>query len=288
MMTAPDRHRRRPAPRVEGVTATVADLVDALHRRYPPALAEDWDAVGLVCGDPRDPVDHVLLAVDPVAEVVDEAIEVGAQLVVTHHPLLLRGVHGVPAVDAKGTVVHRLVRAGIALVAAHTNADAADTGVSDALAARLGVLDLEPLDAASGIGRVGVLATATTLGAFADLVAARLPATAHGVRVAGDLEAPVQRVAVCGGAGDSFLAAASAAGADVYVTSDLRHHRASEHLADGGCALVDVAHWAGEQPWLESAAAALTADLAARGDTVTCTVSTRCTDPWTSHRRSST
>ena len=173
-------------------------------------------------------------------------------------------------------------------VTAIITADAADAGVSDALAARLGVLDLEPLDAASGIGRVGVLATATTLGAFADLVAARLPATAHGVRVAGDLEALVQRVAVCGGAGDAFLAAASAAGADVYVTSDLRHHRASEHLADGGCALVDIAHWAGEQPWLETAAAALTADLAARGDTVTCTVSTRCTDPWTSHRRSST
>ena len=84
------------------MTATLRDVVAALETAYPPALAESWDAVGLVCGDPDEPVQRVLIAVDPVAETVEEAVEAGAQLLVTHHPLLLRGVHGVPADDPRG------------------------------------------------------------------------------------------------------------------------------------------------------------------------------------------
>jgi putative NIF3 family GTP cyclohydrolase 1 type 2 len=105
-----------------------------------------------------------------------------------------------------------------------------------------------------------------------------LPETAWGVRAAGDPERSVRAVAVCGGAGDSLLGAASAAGVDVFVTADLRHHPASEHLAAGGPALVDVAHWASEQPWCEQAAAVVSAAL---GGTVNVHVSYRRTDPWT-------
>jgi dinuclear metal center YbgI/SA1388 family protein len=124
---------------------SLAEVVACLDERYDPAWAEAWDAVGLVCGDPGADVRRVLLAVDPVAAVVDEAVEWGADLVVTHHPLLLRPVHSVAASTPKGAVVHRLVRAGVALHVIHTNADAADPGVSDALAAALGVVDLRPL-----------------------------------------------------------------------------------------------------------------------------------------------
>jgi dinuclear metal center YbgI/SA1388 family protein len=376
--------------------ATLADVVRLLHRRYDPGIADGWDHVGLVCGDPDDPVDHVLFAVDPLLAVAEEAIADRAQLLVTHHPLMLAGVHGVPASDPKGAVVHRLIRAGVALLAAHTNADNARPGVSDAIASALGVLRSEPLepvptphpldkivvfvphdwaqplvDALSaagagrigdydraafmspgtgtfrplpgahpaigavgrveqvpetmvqmvaprarraevvaalraahpyeepafdvialadvpapagsgrGGGRVGQLAEPTTLAGFADLVAATLPATAGGVRVAGDPDLPVHRVAICGGAGDSLLAAARASGADVYLTSDLRHHRAGEHLAAGGCALVDVAHWAAEWMWLPQAARLLEQDAAAAGLSVATTVSTTVTDPWT-------
>jgi putative NIF3 family GTP cyclohydrolase 1 type 2 len=123
----------------------LADVVSALERAYPPRLAADWDAVGLVCGDPDDEVQRVLVAVDPVPETVDEALETGAQLLVTHHPLLLRGVHGVGADTPKGALVHRLVRGGAALFTAHTNADAADPGVSDALAAAIGLTVHGPL-----------------------------------------------------------------------------------------------------------------------------------------------
>lgn len=266
---------------------TVRDVVELLERRYPPRLAADWDAVGLTCGDPDALVRRVLFAVDPVAVVADEARALQADLVVTHHPLFLRGVHSVAAVGHKGRVVHTLITSGIALFSAHTNADHASPGVSDALAHALGLVGLRPLDPLPadetiGTGRVGELEEPMTLDAFAALVARSLPGTAHGVRVAGDLRRDVRTVAVCGGAGDSQLGAAAAA-ADVYVTSDLRHHRAQDHLVDGGCALVDVAHWAGEWPWLPVAAQALAADAAQLGTTVEVRVSTIPTDPWTSH-----
>jgi dinuclear metal center YbgI/SA1388 family protein len=146
------------------VMATLAEVTAALERRYDPRLAEPWDAVGLVCGDPDERVRSVLFAVDPVAAVVDEAIERGVDLLVTHHPLFLRPVHGVPATSSKGRAVHRLLRHGIALYTAHTNADAASPGVSDALAAVLGLRVTGPLvpatgdaDEARGTGRVGEL-----------------------------------------------------------------------------------------------------------------------------------
>jgi putative NIF3 family GTP cyclohydrolase 1 type 2 len=125
---------------------TVGDVVEVLESAYPPALAESWDAVGLVCGDPEEPVDRVLVCVDPVESTVDEALAMEAGLVVTHHPLLLRGVHGVPASTPKGGLVHRLIRAGAGLFCAHTNADSASPGVSDALAAALGLTVTGPLD----------------------------------------------------------------------------------------------------------------------------------------------
>jgi dinuclear metal center YbgI/SA1388 family protein len=267
------------------VTVTLGTVIAALEARYDPALAEPWDAVGLVCGDRADPVRRVLLAVDPVSAVVDEVLETGADLLVTHHPLLLTAVHGVPADDPKGRVVHRLIRGGAALFVAHTNADRApDGGVSDALAAAVGLTDtgpLEPVNAgsAAGLGRVGRLPRALPLSQFAADVAAALPVTAGGVRVAGDPAGRVQTIAVCGGSGGSLIEAAREAGADVLLTSDLRHHPASEAGEGGGPALLDVAHYATEWPWLPVAAAALTLDL---GGEVEAVVSRRSTDPWTS------
>lgn len=369
---------------------TLADVVAIMEGLYPPSLAAPWDAVGLVCGDPAQRVSRILFAVDPVEVVVDEAIARGADLLVTHHPLFLHGTSSVAATTAKGRSVHRLIRAGIALHVAHTNADHANPGVSDALAAALGLVDtrpLEPLPAApldkivtfvpeanaekmldalaaagagaigdyarcawtaagvgtfqplpgasptigvvgdvtrvdetriemvlprsargevihalreahpyeepafdvfelaswpgdTGTGRVGELPTPVALRAFSALVGEALPSTAGGGRVAGDLSAVVRRVAVCGGAGDSYLRQASASGSDAFVTADLRHHVVSEHLADGGCAVIDMPHWATEWPWLGAAADAVRAALAQRGTTVSTDVSMVPTDPW--------
>ncbi len=127
------------------VTVRLSDVVAVLEELYPPSWAESWDAVGLVCGDPDAPVRRVLLAVDPAEPVVREAVDGGFDLLLTHHPLYLRGTTSVAATTPKGRVVHALVRAGCALHVAHTNADVADRGVSDALAARFDLRDLRPL-----------------------------------------------------------------------------------------------------------------------------------------------
>ena len=263
---------------------TLADVVVVLDGLYPPATAAGWDAVGPVCGDPASEVSTILLALDPVEVVVDEALAAGAQLLVTHHPLYLRGTSTVYGGTPKGRVVQRLLAAGCGLYVAHTNADDAPNGVNAALANVLGLTLVRPLvpgphgPPGTGSGRVGELPVPTTLGSFAAQVAAALPPAPAGIRVAGGPDRPVSRVAVCGGAGDAYLAQAAAAGADVFVTADLRHHYSTEHLAGGGPALIDAGHWSSEWPWLPVAARDLRAALA---DTVEVQVSHIVTDPWT-------
>jgi dinuclear metal center YbgI/SA1388 family protein len=260
---------------------TVRDVVGALDARYPREWAEQWDRVGLVLGEFDTPVSTVLCVVDCVPETVEEAVAAGANLIVAHHPLLLKGVSSVAPDTYKGRIVHRLIKADIALYVAHTNADVANPGVSDALAARLDLVGLRPLvpsEEGRGIGRVGELATPMTLAELTTFAARRLPATAAGVRAAGDPGQLIRTLAVCGGAGDSFLGDAGRAGADAYLCADLRHHPAGEHLAAGGPALLDTAHWATERPWLDEVAGWLRAQFP-----VTALVSDLDTDPWTVH-----
>lgn len=371
------------------VPPALRDVVAVLDSLYDPRWAEGWDAVGTVLGDPGAEVGSVLFAVDPVQAVADEAVALGADLVVTHHPLWLSGVTSMAATTPKGRFAHTLVSHGIALHTCHTNADSPPLGVSESMAFALGLSDVRPLqpdpadpidkwvvyaplehadsvaaamhdagagrigaydravftstgtgsfrplDGASptvgtvgavehvaearlelvadrhlregvrramlvahpyeevaydvlemaerasdrGSGRVGALAEPMTLREFGEHVARALPEHGGGTRVAGDLDAEIRTVALCGGSGGFLLDAADAAGADVFVTSDLRHHPVSEHLErDGACAVVDVPHWAAEWTWLPVAAAALRQRL---GDTVTTSVSSIVTDPWT-------
>ena len=363
------------------------EIVDLVHGWYPPATADSWDAVGLVYGDPSTAVGKVMFAVDPAPAVAEEAVDWGADLLVVHHPLFLKPVHGFAATTPKGRTISTLAGAGCALLTAHTNADRAVDGVSEAMGHALGLTDLAPLTDASGppmdklvvfvpaekadhvreavaaagagvlgdydhctfsttgegrfrpleganptigsvgqvevvdevriesvlprsrrtavvtamlaahpyeepaydvleladpgvaeagVGRIGSVRQ-TTLQHFAEHVARVLPETAGGVRVAGDPDRVVRRVALCGGAGDFLLDTVRATDADVYVTSDLRHHPASEFREHDGPALVDVAHWAAEWTWLPVVQAKLEDAL---GDTVETRVSTIRTDPW--------
>ncbi|RKR87406.1 dinuclear metal center YbgI/SA1388 family protein [Micromonospora pisi] len=264
----------------------MAEVVAALDRRYPPAWAESWDRVGLVLGELATPVRRVACVVDCVPETVAEALDRGADLIIAHHPLLLRGVSSVAPTTYKGRIVHQLIKSDVALYVAHTNADVANPGVSDALAARIGLVDPRPLRPAApgspaagqgrGIGRIGRLARPLTLTELTRYVAAALPATAWGVRAAGDPERMIHTVAVSGGAGDRYLDDARAAGVDAFLTADLRHHPASEYLAEGGPALLDAAHWATERPWLDELATHLRDQL-----DLDVYVSDLDTDPWT-------
>jgi dinuclear metal center YbgI/SA1388 family protein len=368
------------------MSVRLAEVIDVLDEAYPPRLAEPWDSVGLVCGDPDELLDSVTVAVDATAAVVDEVPAGG--LLLAHHPLLLRGVDTVAASTAKGALIHRLIRSGRSLFTAHTNADSASPGVSDALAEVLGLTvegvlepssgkadldkwviyvpreDTEAVQAAvfeagaghigdyshcswsvsgigqflpqegaspaigsvgavervpedrfevvvpararaavlsamlaahpyeepafdiyalvpppsgAGLGRIGTLARPEPLRAFVPRVQAALPKTSWGVRAGGDPDMLVSRVAVCGGAGDSLLQAAATADVQAYVTADLRHHPADEHLRASGVALIDVAHWASEFPWCGQAAELLRLKF---GDALPVRVSTIRTDPW--------
>ncbi|OHQ78280.1 Nif3-like dinuclear metal center hexameric protein [Corynebacterium sp. HMSC073H12] len=378
--------------RAEGdnTVVTVADVRTAMDAAYPPALAESWDKVGLICGDPQDEVRRIALALDCTDEVADRAIASGAQMLVVHHPLLLRGVNSVAADTPKGRIIHKLIRAGVALFAAHTNADSARPGVNDQLATVLGVepgaplapqpapgLDtwtvkvpadhvdkvaqamfeagagtigdydscafhingrgqFRPLSGANpfigaegqveyveevrlemvaprsmraaivkalvaahpyeepafdivdnqatgldpqqavGIGRVGTLDTPMPFKDFVARVAERLPATAWGVRGAGDPERMIRTVAVASGSGDSFLDTVAKMGVDAFVTSDLRHHPVDETLRTADFCVVDTAHWASEFPWCYQAA-----DMLAERLGIATEVLEVRTDPWT-------
>ena len=148
------------------MTARLADVIDVLEAAYPPRLAQPWDSVGLVCGDPDDVLDSVTIAVDATAAVVDEVPENG--LLLAHHPLLLRGVDTVAASTPKGALIHRLIRSGRSLFTAHTNADSASPGVSDALAAALGLTVeavLEPQAATPGTDKWVIYVPAADAGA---------------------------------------------------------------------------------------------------------------------------
>lgn len=271
----------------------LSEVIAALEALWPAERAESWDAVGTVAGDPDQQVMRVLFAVDPVQEIVDEAVKLGADLLVTHHPLYLRGTTTVAATHFKGRVVHTLIKNDIALHVAHTNADTADPGVSDALAGALdlrvtGPLVPDPTDPAGrrGLGRLCALDHPVTVREFAARAAERLPATAQGIRVAGDPEALVRTIAVSGGSGDSLFDQVRAAGVDAFLTADLRHHPASEAVAHSPLALLDAAHWATEWPWCELAASQLDKISDRHGWDLRVHVSKTVTDPWTAHAAS--
>ncbi|MET9787712.1 Nif3-like dinuclear metal center hexameric protein [Streptomyces canus] len=268
----------------------LSEVITALENLWPAERAESWDAVGTVVGEPDQEVTRVLFAVDPVQEIVDEAVKLGADLLVTHHPLYLRGTTTVAASHFKGRVVHTLIKNDIALYVAHTNADSADPGVSDALAGALdlrvvGPLVPDPTDTSGrrGLGRVCELDPPMTVREIAARAAERLPATAQGIRVAGDPEATVRTIAVSGGSGDSLFDQVRAAGVDAFLTADLRHHPVSEARAHSPLALLDAAHWATEWPWCELAAAQLDEISDRHGWDLRVHVSRTVTDPWTSH-----
>jgi dinuclear metal center YbgI/SA1388 family protein len=270
---------------------SLREVVAALEWLYPPDTASSWDRVGLVSGDLDQPVLLVHFAVDPTLAVIDEARAAGADLLLTHHPLLLRGVHSVATTSAKGASVTALIENHIALYVAHTNADVASPGVCDALASACALVDVGPLEVLDraghegqvGYGRAGSLVHPRTLREFVQQLSTVLPPAAGGIRVAGPADALVSRVAVVGGAGDDGFDAVRASGADVYVTADLRHHpalEAREEARGGTPYLVDAGHWATEWMWLESARSELVRALGPRGTSLSTHICTLRTDPW--------
>ena len=217
-------------------------VVDVLETLYPLRYAEHWDEPGLIVGDLSAPVHRIVFAADPTSAIVDKAIEAGADLLITHHPLLFRAVHEVSGLGFRGDIVRRLNQNQCALWVGHTNADASVRGVGQAAADLFGLVDQHPLvpidDPTAlgpvGLGRIGLLPEPMRLEDFARRVFAQVNdygmATAQGIQMCGDPNAPVRSVAVLPGSGDSLFDEVRAAGVDVYVTSDLRHHPATDAI----------------------------------------------------------
>jgi dinuclear metal center YbgI/SA1388 family protein len=262
---------------------TLSEVLDVLEEIWPVAGAQEWDSPGLVVGNAQQKISSIHLVVDATRESVAEALELGADLIVAHHPLLLRGVTTLAESTYKGSIVSSLIRGNCALYSAHTNADVVPTGTSAVLADLLGLVDSTPIiegdTPGHGIGRVGVLGTPLSLYALAVKLGELIPQTAVGPLVAGDPEHTVSRVALCAGAGDSLLAEPAVLSSDVFITSDLRHHPASEFLEQGslgdGPALINISHFAAEWLWLDVAAGELRSRLG-----VSVVVSDVNTDPW--------
>lgn len=262
----------------------VASLLEACDELWPPALAEAWDTPGVQVGNRANGVSRCLLTVDVTPAVLAEAVSRKCDSIVSHHPLLLRGVTAVDEANDRGFLIAELTRAGISHIAAHTNADVVAYGVSDLIGRALSLHDLQPIEVAShssiGIGRVGVLTSQRTLGELAHDLATMLPETVSGLRIVGPRDASISRIALCGGAGDSLLTHPQVLAADVYITSDLRHHPAVDakiraELGHGPW-LIEVSHWASESLWLAQACA----DLADKLPSVEFIVSEVSSDPW--------
>lgn len=255
------------------------NILALLDKYYPPETAEEWDRVGLIVGDPQAEITKIGFAVDPCQSTVEEALDKQAQLLITHHPLYLRGTSSVAVTNAKGRWVTQLIRGGCALFAAHTNADAAPDGSATALANLLELQNQRPLvpyvNSAIGLGKIGDLPMSMSVREVAERLKALLPPTPAGITIGGDAERIVKRVALSPGSGDSFLAAVRESEADVYITADLRHHPATDHLWDGGCPLIGLTHFASEWPLLPALQKRIAENFA-----VETYISILQTDPW--------
>ena len=222
----------------------VKDVTKVVEEFAPLSIQEKWDNSGLCIGSPEAPVTSVLLGLDCTPELVDEAIECGADMIITHHPLIFSGLKKISPDDMIGEAVFKAIKAGISIYAAHTNADKVIAGVSGAMAAKLGLENVEILSdegEGTGLGVVGNLPEPLTAEQAVQLVKNRFSLSA--LRASRPVEGKIERVAMCGGSGGSLIAAAKAAGAQLYLSGDISYHN---FFTSEGFMLMDIGHYESE------------------------------------------
>ncbi len=233
------------------MTVRIRDIIAGIDQEAPFSLAENWDNVGLLVGSPEREVGTILIGLDPTNALVDEALARGADTIITHHPVIFRPLSAIDTSSPEGRVLEKALANRLAIIACHTNLDTAGNGVSDILAAELGLSDLTPLlpspegaDPATGLGRIGVYRQPLAIGEF---VARALKVLGLPVLpVAGPLPETVCRVAVLGGSGSDFAERAHALGADIYLTAEVKHHIARWAEEHDFC-IIDGSHYGTEQ-----------------------------------------
>ena len=222
----------------------VKDVIAVIEEFAPLSIQEGWDNSGLCVGSPEAEVSSVLFALDCTESLVDEAVECGADMIITHHPLIFSGLKKISPEDQVGAAVIKAIRNGIAIYAAHTNADKVMAGVSGAMAAKLGLGDVEILDEdgdGTGLGVVGNLAEPMTAAQMIDLVKDKFALKM--LKSSRPSEELISRVAMCGGSGGSLIGAAKASGAQLYISGDISYHN---FFTSDGFMIMDIGHYESE------------------------------------------
>ena len=222
----------------------VKDVVEVIEGFAPVSLQEGWDNSGLCIGSADAPVSSVLLGLDCTPELVDEAVACGADMIITHHPLIFSGLKKISPDNPVGEAVIKAIRAGISIYAAHTNADKVIAGVSGAMAARLGLVNVTILDDdgdGTGLGVVGDLPQPISADEAIRLVKDRFSLKA--MRTSRPLEGEISRVAMCGGSGGSLIGAAIRSGAQLYLSGDISYHN---FFTKDGFMIMDIGHYESE------------------------------------------
>ncbi len=213
----------------------VYDFLDFLDEKYDFSSALPYDNVGLLVGDGREKVTGVLVCLDCTDEAITEAVNIGANLIVTHHPVIFDPLKSV----TEQSLIYRLIKNGISVISAHTNLDQADGGVNDALAEAIGLENIEKIADSEGfLYRIGELDEPLTTEELAKTVSERLNLP---VKYVGN-SAFIKKVAVCGGSGGSMLGDVLGAGVDAYVTADVKHNVFMDAHAKG-ITLIDAGHF---------------------------------------------
>ena len=220
------------------------DIISVIESFAPLSIQENWDNSGLCVGSEDDEVTSVLLGLDCTPELVDEAVECGADMIVTHHPLIFSGLKKISPDDQVGAAVIKAIKAGISIYAAHTSADKVIAGVSGAMASRLGLVNVSILDEdgeGTGLGVVGDLPQPVTAAEAVTLVKERFGLKA--LRSSRPVEGMISRVAMCGGSGGSLIKAAMASGAQLYLSGDISYHN---FFTRDGFMIMDIGHYESE------------------------------------------
>lgn len=238
---------------------TVQTVADAMNRWAPRSLAEEWDNPGLLVGDPAAPVKKIFVCLDVLDEKISRAIELDAQLIVAHHPLIFRAIKNVRVDLPLGKKLARLIKSNVSVFAAHTNLDSAHGGVNDVLARLIGLGEVKMIgDEEISMGRLGTLETPLTAVEFARRVKQALKAESVRLVDAGDFL--IRKVGVCGGAGAEFIQKAKFFGAQAFVTGDVKYHDAQAAI-ESGIHVVDAGHFATEYPIVRELASYLRGEL---------------------------
>lgn len=243
-------------------------LLAVLEEIAASSLAESWDNVGLMVGNPEQEVTGVLVALDFTEDLLAEAEQCGCNVVVTHHPLIFKPLQAVRTDQVTGRLLARALASGVAVVSCHTNLDKVAGGVNDVLAQRLGLDDCRVLaadpnsPAGTGFGRIGDLPATISFTEFIDKLLGVLAVPA--VRVAGVVPEKLSTLAVCGGSGSELAETAREAGAQLFVTGEVKHSTARWAEAAGFC-VIDAGHYATEQLVVPSLVKAIAAGWATVG-----------------------